>query len=75
VTQKRNRKKILVGKLEGRDHFEDLGIGKTLLKSISHKYGGEVWNNFVWLTAGSEIGLCGHSNEPLGSMKGRKCLE
>jgi len=57
MINKRNRNTILVGKQEGRDHCEDLGIGRTVLQSILHKYGERECKSFIWLTAGSEIGL------------------
>jgi len=57
MINKRNRNTILVGKREGRDHCEDLGIDRTVLQSISNKYGGRECNCFIWLTASSEIGL------------------
>jgi hypothetical protein len=40
-----NAYKILVQKLKGRDHLEDLGIGgKIILEWIL----GKVWSEFVW---------------------------
>jgi hypothetical protein len=48
----------LVGKNEGKDHSEDLGVdGKILLQWILGKYGGKVWNGFIWLRIGTSGGL------------------
>ena len=57
MINRRNRNTVLVGKQEGRDHSEDLGIDRTVLQSISLKYGGRECKSFIWLTAGSEICL------------------
>jgi hypothetical protein len=54
----RNVYKILVGKSEGRDHSEDLGIGgRIILKWILEKYCGRVWTGFIWLRIGTGDGL------------------
>jgi hypothetical protein len=36
--------------LKGRDHFEDIGVGrKVILECILGKQGGKMWTGFVWL--------------------------
>jgi hypothetical protein len=50
----RNVYKILVGKLEGRDHLEDLGTdGKIILELIAGKLGRKIWAGFICLRLGT----------------------
>jgi len=45
--------------VKGRDHLEDLDVdGEITLEWILGKYGGMVWNGFIWLRTGtSEVTL------------------
>ena len=44
----------MLGKPEGRDHFEDLGIDeRALLKWIFWKWGGEAGIGLIWLRIGT----------------------
>jgi hypothetical protein len=46
-----NEYKILVGKPEGRDQSELLGVdGRIILIYILGKYGWRVWIGFIWLS-------------------------
>jgi hypothetical protein len=50
----RNAYKILVGKPDGRDHSEDLGIGgRIIIKWILEKSGLGVWIGSIWLRIGT----------------------
>jgi hypothetical protein len=50
----RNAFKIVVGKPEGKNHLEDLGIdGRIILKLILWKWGGSVWIRFIWFGTGN----------------------
>jgi hypothetical protein len=54
----RDTHKILVGKPEGRDHAEYLGLDwRILLEWILGKCGGKVWTGFIWLRIGTSGGL------------------
>jgi hypothetical protein len=54
----RNAYNTLVGKPEGKNHLEDLGIdGKIILEWVLMIYGGVVWNGCIWLRIGSSGGL------------------
>jgi len=49
--------RLLVRKLKGRDHSEDLGIDeKIILEGILGKLDGKVWIGFIWLKIGSSGG-------------------
>jgi hypothetical protein len=49
---------ILVGKPEGKDQSENLGIdGRIILKWILGKEGWRVWIGFMWLRIGTVGGL------------------
>jgi hypothetical protein len=37
-----------VGKLEGRDYLEDLGVNKIMLTLIFKKQAGKVWSGLLW---------------------------
>jgi hypothetical protein len=46
----RNAYSILVRKLEGKSHLEDLSIdGRIMLQWISEKQSGMLWTGFIWL--------------------------
>jgi hypothetical protein len=48
----------LVGKLNGRDHSEDLGVdGKLIVEWIVRKWGEKFWTGFIWLRIGTSDGL------------------
>jgi hypothetical protein len=50
----RNTCKILVAKPEGkRPPGRPKRNGKILLKWIMRKYGGKVWNGYIWLRTGT----------------------
>jgi hypothetical protein len=54
----RNAYKILVEKMKGRDHAQDLGVdGKITLEWISRKQDGKVWSEFIWLKIGTSGGF------------------
>jgi hypothetical protein len=54
----RNAHNILVGKLEGGDHLEDLSVvEKIILDWISGKEGGNLWIGFIWLRIGTSSRL------------------
>jgi hypothetical protein len=39
---------------DGRDHLEDQSVdGRIILEWISGKWGGKVWNGFIWLRTGT----------------------
>jgi len=43
--------------LKGRDHLKDIvAEGQIILEWILGKYGGNVWNGFVWLRTGTSKG-------------------
>jgi hypothetical protein len=42
--------RVLVGRLQGRDTLQDMGIvGRIILKCISKEQDGRAWSEFVWL--------------------------
>jgi hypothetical protein len=46
--------RILVGRPEGRNHFEDPGIdGRIILKWIFKKWDGWAWGGLLWLRIGT----------------------
>jgi hypothetical protein len=50
--------RILVGKPEGKNHWEDQDVGEwTILKWILQRYGGMVWIGLIWLRIGTGGGL------------------
>jgi hypothetical protein len=53
----RNAYKSLVGKPEGKNHSEDLGVdGSIILKFILGKKCERVWPGFIWLRIGTAGG-------------------
>ena len=66
----RNAYRVLVGRPEGKNHFESLGVeGRIILRWIVRKGGGMAWTGLVWLKIGTIVGTCKGGNEPLGSIK------
>jgi hypothetical protein len=54
----RNAYKIVVGKPEGKDHSEDLGVdGRIILEWILGKYVGKVCTGCIWSRVGASGGL------------------
>jgi hypothetical protein len=54
----RNVYKILVGKLKGRDHSEDLDVDRIIiLERILEIQDGKMWTGFIWLRIGTSGGL------------------
>jgi hypothetical protein len=55
---RRGAYRILVGRPEGRDHLEDIGVdGKVIAKWIFKKWDGEPWTGLIWLRTGTGGGL------------------
>jgi hypothetical protein len=71
MEEKRNAYRILVGKPEGKDHWEDQDVdGWTLLKWILERSDGMVWIGMMWLRIEGPVkDSCEHGNEPSGSIK------
>jgi hypothetical protein len=62
--------------LNGRDHSEDPDIdGRIILKWILGKQDVRVRTVFIWLSTGTDGGLCEHRREPSSSMKGDEFLD
>jgi len=60
--------RVLVGKLEEIDHFEDEGIdGRINLRWIFRGWHEGAWTGLIWLRIGR--GTCGHGNEYSGSIQ------
>jgi hypothetical protein len=58
MVELRNSYRTLVGKHEGRDHSEDLGVdGNLILEWILGTMGGKVWTGLIWLRIGTSGGL------------------
>jgi len=54
----RNAYTVLVGKPEGRDPSEDLGVEvRIILQWILGRQGGKVWTGLIWLRLGTNGGL------------------
>jgi hypothetical protein len=69
----RNMYHILVGSLNGRDHFEDLDMdGKIILECILGTLSGKVQSSSG---KGPLVCSCEHGSEPLGSIKGGELLD
>jgi hypothetical protein len=66
----RNEYNILIGKPEGKDHSEDLGVdGRIILDWMLGKQGGTCEIDASVLGWGPVVGCCEHDNEPSGSIK------
>jgi len=52
-----NEYKIVIGKAEGKDHLEDLGIDGRVFVWILEKQGGKLWTGFIWLKTGNSGGI------------------
>jgi hypothetical protein len=51
--ERRNAYKILVGKPEGEEYSEDLGVNESIiLEWILRKQVGRIWIGFIWLRIG-----------------------
>jgi hypothetical protein len=58
MEEMRNAYKILVGKPEGKSHFEDLGVeGKIISERILWKQDGKVWTGCNWFRTGTSDGF------------------
>jgi len=44
----RNAYNILVGKPEGKDHFEYLGVGGNILLKWIGRWGRKLWTGCIW---------------------------
>jgi hypothetical protein len=44
-------------KLKGKNHMEDLGVVRTILKWILRKLGLAVWIGFIWFMTETREGL------------------
>jgi len=46
--------KVLVGKLKGGKHLENLGVNARIMsKRILKNYDGSVWSAYIWLRIGT----------------------
>jgi hypothetical protein len=76
--ERRGTCRVLVGKPEGKNHLEDLGIdGRIILKCTFKEFDGRARIGFIWLRTGTGGGLggsCECGNEPLASIKCREFL-
>jgi len=64
----------LVGRLESKNHLEDLSVdGKLKIEWISGKYGEKMWFGSE-PGQGPVAGSCQHRNEPSGSIEGCEFL-
>jgi hypothetical protein len=53
-----NAYKIFVGKPEGRDHAENIGVdGMIISERILRKYGDIMWTRLIWITIWTSGGL------------------
>jgi hypothetical protein len=71
-----NAYSVLVGKPEGKNHLEDLGVdGRIILECILRKQGEKVWTRCLWFRIGLVADSCELGNEPSGYIKGGKFLD
>ena len=54
--ERRGAYSVLVGKLEGENHLEDVD-GRIILKSFFRKVDGRAWTGLIWLRKGTGDGL------------------
>ena len=74
--KKRGVYKVLVGKPEERDHFEDPEVaGRIIFRWIFRKWDVGVWTGSIWLRIGTGGVTCESSNVPSGSTKCGKFLD
>jgi hypothetical protein len=68
MVEKRDVYRILVGKTDGQNHLEDLGVdGIIILKRIFKKWAGATWTRLIWLSIAT--GSCECGRELPGSIK------
>jgi hypothetical protein len=71
----RNAYNTVVGKPEGKNHSEDLGVdGKIISEWILWTQDGKMRPGFIWLKIGTSGTSCEHGNEPQRSIRGGKFL-
>jgi hypothetical protein len=54
---RRGAYRVLVGRPDGKNHLEDLGVDGRILKWIFKKWDGEAWTGLIWLRIGTGGGL------------------
>jgi len=57
MMEKRDVYRVSVGKTEGQNHLEDLGIDGRILKWIFKKRDGAAWIGLIWLRLATGDGL------------------
>ena len=57
MEERRSGYNFLVGSLKERDHFEDLGVNRIILKWVLKKQVGRAWTGLIWLRRGTDGGL------------------
>jgi hypothetical protein len=60
--EKRNTSMVIVRNLNEKDHAEELGVHKTILKWILKKQDGEAWTGFGWLKIRTNGEMSGTTN-------------
>jgi len=45
--------RVLVGKPEGQNHLEDLGVDRIILKWAFKKWDRDAWTRLIWLRIGT----------------------
>ena len=54
MVDRRSEYRVFVGRPEGRNHLQDLGVdGRIILKWIITKWDVEAWAGFIWLGIGT----------------------
>jgi hypothetical protein len=62
--------RVLIGKPESKNHWEDLDVGGRITLSWTlGRYVSMGRTGFGWLRIGPMAGFCEHGNEPSGSIK------